>query len=276
MFLGFLSCNKENLEPVLSFAIVPGYLANDTTLEIGDTVKVMLDITWNGKHRVKQVEMMVNDQLAGDYQIDMDTGQFSITIVKGLPDSEIWDFKITDEGGNSNTASLTLTKDPNSAYSAIKYYDSILLGAQSNLNRPGFMSLINATYYNLDGAYQNSSLIDLLFYYNDTDKATIASPGSEIGDDVFSGPQAPSQWQIRNTTVFQKVDVSTEEFFMMFHDGFIIDNFDESLTATKAAGLIVGDVYLFKLQSGEMGIFYVNSINDSADGDISLAIKIQE
>ncbi len=276
LFLGFLSCDKEKMEPVLSFAIEPGYLANDTILEIGDTVKVMLDITWNGKHKVNQVEMMVNDQLAGDYQIDMDAGQFSITIVKGLPETEVWDFKITDEGGNSNTISLTLTKDPNSVYSAIKYYDSIYLGAQSNINRPGFMSIINATYYNLDGAYQNSSVIDFLFYYSETDKGTVSSPGAEIGEDVFSGLQAPSQWQVRNTTLFQKVDITPEVFYMMFHDGFIIENFDETLADTKATDLTVGDVYVFQLQSGEKGIFYVISLIDSADGEVNIAIKVQE
>ena len=77
LIAGF-SCNKEELKPVVSLANNPGYQANDTILSVGDTIKVLLDISWNGTHRVKEVMLNVNDQLAGKYPIDIDQGQFSI------------------------------------------------------------------------------------------------------------------------------------------------------------------------------------------------------
>ena len=165
--IGAFSCNKEELKPVLSFASKPGYQANDTVLAVGDTIKVLLDITWNGKHRITEVVLNVNDQLAGKYPLDVDEGQFSFTIVKGLPDVEVWDFTVSDEGGNVQTIRLTLTKDPNSLYGGLKYYDSIYLGAQGNPDRPGFLSLTNSTYYRLEGAYLNQSMVEVIFYFDE-------------------------------------------------------------------------------------------------------------
>jgi len=275
-FIGFSSCDKEKMQPIISFAIEPGYLANDTILEVGDTIKVMLDITWNGKHRVTGVELMVNDKIAGEYPIDMDTGQFSITLIKGLPETEVWDFTITDAGNNSSTITLILSKDPNSKYSGLKYFDSISLGAQSHVNKQGFMSLEHSTYYNLDGAFANQEKIDLIFYCDDIEGATIASPGANIGEDVFSAGKAPSEWTIQNTSKFQKVEMLPEVFFGLFHDGYILDNYNEDEAKPKAKELADGDIYLFQTEGGKKGILYINSIVNGADGEVNFALKIQE
>jgi len=276
LILGTFSCDKEKLKPVVVFADEPGYQANDTMLAVGDTIKVLLDLTWNGKHRINDVELRVNDQLAGKYDVDIDEGQFSIIIVKGLSETELWDFIISDEGGNTTTITLTLTKDPNSVFSGLKYFDSIYLGAQSNPTRPGFLSISNSTYYRLEAAYQNQALIDLLFYYDETDKATIASPGANISDGIFQGDWAPSNWETRNTARFLKVDIIPEDFFGMIHDGFIIENYDADSAKRKARELAAGDVYLFELENGKKGIFYVNSVVEAIDGEVNIALKVQE
>lgn len=273
---GVFSCDKEKLKPVVSFADEPGYQANDTMLSVGDTIKVLLDITWNGKHKVTSVELNVNDQLAGKYTIDVDQGRFSITIIKGLPETELWDFTISDEGGNTATITLSLTRDPDSRYSGLKYFDSINLGAQSSLSRSGFMSIENSTYYRLEAAFQNQSAIDLLFYYDETDKATIASPGASIPEGIYPSQWSPLQWEIKNTTHFQKVEIQPEEFYGMIHDGFVIDNYNGASAKRKAKNLAAGDIYLFELENGRKGIFYVISVTDEEVGEVNIALKIQE
>lgn len=273
---GFFSCDKEKMAPIVNFVNEPGYQVNDTVLAVGDTIKVLLDMTWNGKNRIKEVEMKVNDQVVGKNQIDIDQGKFSITIIKGLPETEIWDFIITDEAGNSASLSLTLTKDPNSIYSGLTYFDSIFLGAQSNVARPGFMSLSNATYYTLEAAFMNQSLVDLLFYFDENDKGTLASPGADLADGIYSGVKAPGLWPTRNTTYFQKVDILVEEFYGMYHDAYVKENFDDDIAVKKASELASGDIYLFKLENGTKGIFLVLSVVEGIDGELNIGIKIQE
>ncbi len=273
---GFFSCNKEEMKPVVVLANDLGYQVNDTILAVGDTIKVRLDLTWNGTHKIKEVVIKKNDQLVGNYQLDIDTGRFDITIIKGLAETEIWDFTVNDEGGNSSTISLILTKDPNSLYGGLKYFDSVYLGSQSNINRPGFMSLSSAAYYTLDGAFANQSKIDLLFYYNESDKATLASPGADIPEGVFSSSKAPNTWTVRNSSYFLRAEMSPDEFHVMYHDGFIIENFDLDIATKKASNLVPGDIYLFQMINGKKGIFYVISMDPAFDGEINIAIKIQE
>jgi len=277
LFLGFYSCDKEKMQPVVFLANEPGFQVNDTMLALGDTVKVLIDYTWNGKHRIKEIELRLNDQVLGTYQRDEENGQFGATLVKGISEEEIWDFTVTDDGGNSAVLTLKLTLDPNSQYHAIKYYDNIFLGAQSNILRPGFMSLVHATYYNLDGAYQNQSKIDFFFYYDETsDLSTLASAGADVPDGIYSNLQAPGLWTTKRTTYFQKVDMSPEEFYGIYHDGYMIENFDQNIAAKKAIGLVQGDIYMFQLESGQKGIVYILDVVPEIDGEINFALKVQE
>ena len=245
-------------------------------LSLGDTIKVLLDYTWNGKNLISEIALNQNDQTVGSYTVDREQGQIGVNIVKGLPQMEIWDFIVKDNGGHQAILSLTLTLDPGSQNKPIKYYDNITLGAQSNLTRPGFMSLTNATYYNLDGAFQNQSVIDFFFYYDDVDMATLASAGADVPEGIYTAVQAPGIWTTRNTTYFQEVDISAEEFYGIFHDGFIVENFDEDSAEKKATNLAQGDLYLFKLESGKKGLLYVIEIEAETDGLISFAVKVQE
>ncbi len=276
LILGFFSCNKEKLQPVVSLVDEPGYQDKDTMLAVGDTIKVLIEYTWNGKHKVSEIEMKVNERTIGNYQIDQEQGQFNITIIKGLAETEIWDFTIIDVGGNSATISMNLTKDPNSIYKGVKYYDSIFLGAQANISKPGFMSISGSTYYTLEGAFNNQSKVDFFFYYNSSDKATIASAGADIPEGVYSNLLAPGSWTVKNTSFFQKTVISMEGFFGMFHDGFLIENFDLSIASKKANNLVAGDIYLFQLENGKKGIFYVISVDPEIDGEVNIAVKVQE
>jgi len=273
---GFISCEKNRIPPVISIAEAEGFQSNDTILAVGDTIKVLIDFTWNGVHKVLDMEMKVNDQVAGKYKIDKEQGQFSVTIVKGLAETEVWDFVITDTGGNTASTILTLTKDPDSRYGGVKYFDSVSLGAQLNTTRPGFMSVALATYYNIDAAFLNQEKVDLFFYYDDIDKAALASPAAEIDSDVFTGPQAPGNWTTRNVSLFEKVSLDGDDFLAVYHDGYIIDNFDPSKAFNKATDLAAGNVYLFQIQNGEKGILYVISITPFNDGEVNFAFKIQE
>lgn len=272
----FISCEKNRIPPVISMAEAEGFQSTDTMLSVGDTIKVLIDFTWNGVHKVMDMEMRVNEKVAGTYKIDKEQGQFSVTIVKGLEETEVWDFIITDSGGNTASTTLTLTKDPNSRYGGVKYFDSVSLGAQLNTTRPGFMSVALATYYNLDAAFLNQGKVDLFFFYGSADKAALASPAAEIENDVFTGPQSPAAWTIRNLSLFQKVDLTGDDFLAIYHDGYIIDNFDPSKAFNKAADLAAGNVYLFQISNGKKGILYVISLTPLNDGEVNFAFKIQE
>ena len=275
LYLGLNSCEKNGGPPNIDLTVGEGFVAGDTILMVGDSVDVGIEVDWNGINNLKKLEVAVNQDIVSSTEISLDHAQFQITIVKGLADIETWVFTVYDEKGNEAKVSLVLSKDPDSEFGPVAYYNSIRIGAQENLNVPGFFGLEPAASYDLNTAFIQQSHIDLLFYYDETDKSCIASPGANIGNGIYDETKKPGDWTIRNTTRFVKSDLTASDFDGIFHDGVFIVKYDSVNAKRKAKNLAIDDVYIFRTESGLLGAFYVKLVSEGSDGEIELAIKVQ-
>lgn len=270
------SCEKNMGPPSLSFIEGGDFLTHDTVLMVGDTVTVGVLIEWNGLNKIKSLEVEVGGQLLNTYSLDLDRGEFSFKLMKSASPEEVWKFTIFDSKGNKDSKSITFTKDPNSIYGAVVSYETLRLGAQNNELVPGFFSFSDATSYNLESAFNNQSQIDLVYYFEAPDSSVLGSPGANIANTLFTGSFAFDNWTSKNTTLFVKTDLKTTDFDNLFHDGLIIRQYQETSAKRKAKNLKVGDVYVFKTQTGLFGAFLVKALEGSHDGSIEVGLKIQE
>lgn len=275
-FSVFSSCQKDMGPPGISFVEGEGFLSHDTMLMVGDTIKIGVVLEWNGTDQLRTLDVYASEQLLQSYHVDIfDRGEYSFNLLKSFSEEEIWKFTLIDEKGNEASASIVLSKDPNSNYGPVKYFDDIRLGAQNNVFIPGFLSLSGALSYDLEGAFQNQETVDLLYYHSDDDQACITSPGANIQSGIFSGDASLENWTTRNTTGFIKTDMTPEQFDNIFHDGLLIPFYSNEEAKRKAKELIIDDVYVFKTESGLFGAFLVKSLDGTHDGEIVLGIKIQ-
>lgn len=274
--LAFHSCKKDNGAPTLKFLTDAPYVSEDVMIGLGDSVKIGLLADWNGVDLLKTLEVKKNDNQVQVYNLDVESAQFTLTIKKGIDETERWEFKLTDAEGHKVVLSLSITLDPDSGAGSILYYESITLGAQSNNARPGFFSVSSASLFNLASAFGSQGEIDLLCYYDETEKMVIASPGANLSDNTFQGSHNVTLWQTKNTTNFILTTMSETDFAQVVHDGPMVSSWNDLNGKRKAKELKPGDVYLFKIQSGKLGLFLVKSLSEGPDGEVAFALKVQE
>ena len=280
-------CKKENKiypVPAIQFITKQGYVFNDTTLLLNNTIKIGIIAETNSDEELTQFNTTIDKD---SIITSIDTGiyankfEYEKKIIKGIAENEIWSFYIRDrDGRKSNVISITFKLDFASIFSDIKYIPSIIFGAQNNASTGSFYSLSTEQIYTQSEAYNNQSLINLLYFYDliETDENTISSPGANIDDSVFPGSTGLSNWTEINTTRFVYQDnISPEEFDICNNDSLILSNtFEFASGKRKAKNLAQGYIYSFVTEDEKKGLFKVIDVQNEETGTIEISIKMQD
>lgn len=273
-----ISCKKDNGDPTIKFVTGPGFTGKDTIIKVNYTLTVSLEVNWNGTDVLETLDVKPNDVSIQTFTVSGEKANFNLNILKGTDEKEKWTFVIIDVKGNQSGITLNLTKDPNSEFGGINYYNSVVIGTPNNTAKGGFISLQTqpATIYTLEGAFTNQAKIDLLFYSDPATNSTLASPGSDIPDNLYPGARNISLWSVRNQSRFLKSAMTVSDFNAIANDAAIVNAWTDTGSALKAGDLKADDIWLIKLQSGKKGAILVKRIISGDAGEIEFAIKIQQ
>ncbi len=158
-------------------------------------------------------------------------------------------------------------------------FKTFTLGAQDNSN-DGFYSTTDNKTYNMAEAYTNRANIDLLCYYDTKNFTTIASPGAENLETLYTGENVPGTWDIADTTLFCEVDNSiftVEMFNNVIEDRSGIDTlFDELASKKRAKNLAVDKIFVFQTEDGKYGLFKVNEVEAETTGYANITLIMKE
>jgi len=189
---------------------------------------------------------------------------------------EDWKFIVRDREGNAATTSILIGLDTSTQYTSLIKYAPIDFGAQDNQQYGGCYNIADSSMFFHQEVAADTALqsgIDMLCFYNEIDKNTIASAGANIEDGIF--PTNPGNWTFVNTTRYFKTSLSAEDFNSAINDSIIIANYVEGDAKRKAKKLMPDDIYTFRTQSGKLGIFMVNGVNGTNAGSINISLKTQ-
>jgi len=270
------SCKKDKKEevkpnPTISFNTDAGYTFASLTKHYGDTLKVGVKGKSNGSDNLTKFKLTANGQTMLDTTINTAEYNANFLITKGLSDKESWVFTFTDATGKSAKDSIVMTRTRE-----INTFASVIIGAQNNATVGGFYSTSNNTVYTLDDAFNNQALIDIFcFYESNNNKTALASPGAGITN-VFIGAHDPMNYTAKNTTMYVKTTLTAADFDAVANDDAIIPTYIAASPSRKAKNLVIGDVYCFLTQRGNMGLLKVTAVTPNADGSAEFAIKIQK
>lgn len=210
---------------------------------------------------------------SGMYVQDLDwTGSFA----KSFNDNETWEFIVRDRSSVSNQVDIIIGNDTSAGFGPISTLDDILLGAQDNNVDEGFLSLQSGLAYFAEEAKNHQEEIEMIYYYLAADGNVIAAPGSNIEEEVFGPELTPVNWEYRNTTRFLKTDITSQQFDTIENDSLLIVSYTEGEGKRKAKLLEAGDIYSFKTQESKFGLFRVNQLSGTTDGNVEIDIKIQQ
>ncbi len=181
-------------------------------------------------------------------------------------------FVTTDKDGRTGEKILTI----NVASAEISTYTATILGAVNNA-AGSFMSTQNGNVYTISTAKANSALIDLIYYYTATDKATLAAPDDATAASIYNNANGPANWSTRNATRYSAAPLSNEASFNSITDGTAITLAQAvAPTATSAKSLVAGNVLNFVTGAGKKGQIYVQAVEAGESGKITVRVKVQK
>ncbi len=169
-----------------------------------------------------------------------------------------------DDNDNDNEPTPTITTN------------NVILGAQKNNSTGGFYSNATMRVYTQEEAYSKQDSIDIVYYFEEEDENTIASPAANINDTIFVGTTAIPNWTVKNETRYYKTSSTTIDFAEIDDENDLISLFNIDDSKRKAKNLLLDDVYAFKTQAEKYGVFRVVSVTGEDTGSIVIEIKIQK
>jgi len=275
-----ISCEKDSqpqLPPTLQVKLLPGSSGSDFVFAVGDLMTFEISAQ-KGSENITNLYAIRNSVLQpGLHTLDtsMNIANFSIhkKFTKGLEDKELWTFIIRDKNRLSDTVSLLIYRDTTSVFGSVRLLETVVMSAQ-NLDVPGNFFSFTEGIFDLDQAGQHQESIDLIYYYYGEDENVIASPGANIESGVFEGDLL--EWEIRRTTRFVELDLSSEDFYSAENDSLLIVSYQEGSGKRKAKNLAQGKTYSFQTQNALLGIFRVLGVEGTNAGTIQIDIKIQD
>jgi hypothetical protein len=181
-------------------------------------------------------------------------------------------FTTTDK--NENMTSFTVTVSPKKAAANTYTVSSVtLMGAQANATIGSFYSVATGDVFLLKDAKTNTGLIDFVYYYGVTNKATICAPSDATINDathgIKYGGSLLSALGMTNKTVFYQVTGGSTTYDDWYGDA--ITAVGQSST-TDATQLEAGNYYAFKTQAGTTGAFYVQGVQSGTNGQINIQL----
>jgi len=265
------------MPPDLVFRTDSGSVCHDTTLSIGETIRVGIEAHGMGA-TLTYFHIGWNN---GQEQTVLDSGMnqsaliFNISIMKTASESECWKFLVMDRDRNFSSIMLTLNRNSSSQYGPIHTFSNILLGSQRNLVAGSFFSLGANHRYFLDEAYQHQDSIDIIYYFDLYD-ATLASPAEADAPSVFIGPTGVANWTIKNETRYDTTEYTSADFNLSTNDSLILAAYEPVNLKRKAKYLLPGMVISFRDPQGKLGLIHVKEVVPGTTGHVLIDLKFQQ
>ena len=280
VFCFLAGCTKENkpaAPPVIRFVQDSGYQWNDTTLIVGDRVRIGIKVTACGSN-ITFFQVSFNN---GKRQILLDSGlnhnelTYNLNIIKSAGTAETWTFVVMDRNRNLDSISILLRKSDSSHYGRIRQYDNILVGAQASTMAGSFLTFTGGRVLGLDSAFANQSLTDLIYYFGQYD-ATLSSPNETEAPSYFTGPSGIANWTIKNETRYDTTLLTAEQFDRAGNDSLLLAVYEPAAGKRKTKFVVPGMVISLKNAAGKIGLIKVTGYEPGVTGTLNFSVKIQE
>ena len=276
----FPSCSKEDAPgapPHIALNQGQGYISHDTVLEAGQKVKIGINAT-GADAKLTYFSVRFSD---GTSRILLDTGMnspalvYTLEVIKTTAPVEKWTFLVMDRNRVKDSVQIIFTKADSSRWGKIRTMSGIILGAQENTVTGSFFSLDSNRVMNLQQAYENQPLADMVYYYGQYE-GTLASPNEAEAPGFFTGPQGIANWTVKNEMRYDTTMISPQLFDMSTNDSLILAAYEPTAGKKKGKYVQPGMVFSFKSPVGKLGLVKIVEVVPLPAGSVKFSIKIQE
>lgn len=271
--IGFTSCEEEGEDPILpslSVEVSPGM-----TVEPGDTVMFAWEAR-DGDAKLETFTIEEGNQFVGDWnakEIPNDMNETYMDTVWVLaPENNgaqaTFTFTVTDKDGESKSVSKTITAEATDDSKDLESFSAKLLYAPAkDGSSETLIDLESGSTFTLNNGANNSSSIDLGYYYGSNNEATLVDPNT------YPSSVYDISWSTLNETELQ---TTSANFAELSTSNDITTQWSNN-ASNEITNLSVNDVLLFKTTNNSYGAIKVQEISGTYNqGDyIKLDIKVE-
>jgi hypothetical protein len=268
--------------PSINFKGGANYVSSNVTLAPDTTYTFGINANGTDGEKISRVRVTANTNGTGEAIIFDSTMKLASynrewTRQTGtLPGSKtVITITATQTNNESSSVSFTITVGPKPKQVQVR--PNITMGAQSNSTSGSFFDFSTTTVKLLPAANSNPELIDFIYYYGATNKATFSAADDAQVTQIFP---SISNWSVKKASRFRKTTMSATDFDNMNQGDAstpIDDQAKLSGFATKVTDLKVGDVIVFLTEGGaKYGLIRIKTLNASTSGDITFDMKFAE
>lgn len=268
--MGFTSCSDD--EDAFINITVEGNVPE--TLTVGESLTINYSVV--SSDRLDIIEYLINNDVVEsveDFTSNTShTGSFTITAEEvGTIYATI---RVTDRKGKAEPRDFAIEVESN-----IESFTAVLMGNFDDTQLGSFFSTVTGEVYKITPAGENSELIDFVYFYGNTNSATITAPDNDeiigTGAGQVYGPVA--NWSTRNATRFNQLfsGITVEEFDAMNNDALIVANTASDVDLKMANFLNKDALVAFITVDGKKGIFKVAELDTEAK-TITIDVKVQK
>lgn len=283
----FFSCEKEqNFEkPLLSLKTDFDFIADNSEVPIGGKIKIGFTVESKNSYisniRINRIiNEEISNQLDAGIWISAKIDTFFL-FTKGSATKETWEILILNSNRDSAKISFIVNLGAGSGYGEINYFPSILLSYPQNSEYSHFLDFETGTTYNSDNISGFEATVDMCaFFYVTSGKnsPTITCPGYSSVPTYY--PEVLN-WATRNSTNYdyRSTDynlVSITDFDNAQNDSLLITAFQPNYVSGLDKFCYTGKVIPFKNSNGKYGIIKVIRADETENGTMEIAVKIQK
>jgi len=270
----------NNNNPATKSSVTVSIKPNDTTVIYNDSINFTVVTSSSNTLSTAKFTQSINGEVAtqvGKTIVLSNTTERVKTeyhVPAGTPGKIKLICTVTDDAGNSDTASAIITVLPD-YYS----YSTILLANYNDISGKGsFFSAENGLVYSKTTAIDNQKLIDMVFIYDATNLYTLAAPADAIfGTGSGKIPEDSIQkWTFKNNTNFYTTSLTS---FSTIHTAAdiasAITGGSTFSPATRASALTIGQVIAFFTEGGKFGLAQIaQATGGDTVGDGALTVNV--
>lgn len=276
-----VSCSKSEIDagsPSIELVNGDNLIIKDTSAQEASTLHFKVHCKWNGENTLTNLIVANNGTRVVDEGMNIKEFERNIDFTKSSNEIDSIAFTIRDIRGRSSTKTLRVNKSSGSGGGELVRYNNITLDAQNTTNGKSFLSANNGSTFTLQDAFGAQQNINILYYYDNitSDGNTLASPGANVDASIFTGTYGLSNWTTKNTSRFNKISLSQQQFEAIVDPVFVVNSYG-SVGYRKAKNLAAGDAYAFKVENTEKyGILSVSEVIGQESGKVVISIVIQK
>ncbi len=272
--------------PTLYLKTGASYTADGDTIPLGGHIRIGILASGGG---VALTYIRI-DRISGDHTVnELDQGIYNEQSVmdqdfifsKDTTSKETWVVFLMNADRQVITRSFVVYKGAGTAFGGILYYPSITLGFQSNSTFPHYLDAHLGQAFTESTVSGHESEIDMLGYYYVTSgnpSPTLTCPGYTAAVGYY--PSLTS-WPVKNSILYDYYTsdnqlISTSQFDAAANDSLLVYGFRPGSVSGNCKFCYDGRVIPFKTNDSKYGLIKVIRADQSENGSIEIAIKIQE